>query len=368
MEKILVIDDEEALREMVVSALTHRGYEVFAAENGEEGFKLAREHLPDLILSDIMMSRMDGYTTLAALRKDPTTAAIPLIMMTGYPNQAGMRHCMDLGADDYLAKPFTVHELFASLDARLKKQRAVKEQAEKKLSELRANISLALPHELRTPLTGILGYAEILMTEGLSVSPEELREFGKAIYSSAERLHRLIENFLIHAQIELLLTDTEKVELMQMSRSEQTSETVRSCALEKARAYEREDDLAMQFEEGPAAIHDEYLKKITFELIDNAFKFSESGTPVKVHTSFDEDTFILMVQDEGRGMTMEQIQSVGAYMQFERKIHEQQGSGLGLSLAKRLTELHNGELQIQSKPNEGTTMLVKIPVCPAAAG
>ena len=107
MKKILVIDDEEWLREMIQLALRQRGFEVIEAANGADGIEKARKELPDLILCDINMGKVDGYLTLSSLRNEAPTAAIPFILMTGLADNAGMRHGMELGADDYLPKPFT---------------------------------------------------------------------------------------------------------------------------------------------------------------------------------------------------------------------------------------------------------------------
>src|SRR6266404_5072979 len=211
MKRILVIDDEEWLREMVHMALSQKGFEVLEAENGAAGIEVAQKALPDLVLCDVNMEKVDGYLTLSSLRNEPSTASIPFILMTGLADHAGMRHGMELGADDYLPKPFTIDALYAALDARLKKAQALRVEAEKKLSDLRDNISLMLPHELRTPLNGILAYGEILASEADTLPPGEVAEMGKLIYDSGKRLEHLVENFLIYAQIELLGADPQKV-------------------------------------------------------------------------------------------------------------------------------------------------------------
>src|SRR5437588_5387582 len=211
MKKILIIDDEEWLREMMLLALRQRGFEVIEAENGERGIELARKELPDLILCDVNMDKVDGYLTLSSLRSEPLTAAIPFILMTGLADQAGMRHGMELGADDYLPKPFTIEALYAAVDARLKKAQTLRKEAEQKLADLRDNISLMLPHELRTPLNGILAYGEILAADAATLPAREIAEMGQVIHDSGKRLERLIENFLIFAQLEILGTDPQKI-------------------------------------------------------------------------------------------------------------------------------------------------------------
>src|SRR5882672_1327517 len=137
MKRILVIDDEERLREMVLLALTQKGYEVIEAGNGAIGIEKAQSELPDLILCDVNMEKVDGYLTLSSLRNVPATASIPFILMTGLADNAGMRHGMELGADDYLPKPFTLDGLYAAVDARLKKAHTVRSQAERRLADLR---------------------------------------------------------------------------------------------------------------------------------------------------------------------------------------------------------------------------------------
>src|SRR5207245_476037 len=179
----------------------------------------ARKDVPVLIFCDVKREKMDGYGTLSAMRSEPATAAIPFILMTGLADNAGMRHGMELGADDYLPKPFTIDALYAAVEARLKKAQVLRQEAEKKLADLRDNISLMLPHELRTPLNGILAYGEILAADAGNLPAREIAEMGQVIHDSGKRLQRLIENFLIYAQLELISTDMQKVHALRKKRT-----------------------------------------------------------------------------------------------------------------------------------------------------
>src|SRR5207245_7153938 len=113
-------------------------------ERGEPRRAVGRADLPHLLICDAHMNDIDGYCTLDHLRKEPATAAIPLILITGDPNDAGRRQGMNLGADDYLHKPFTAPELYSAVNARLQKKQTLQQDAEQKLAELRSNITLAL--------------------------------------------------------------------------------------------------------------------------------------------------------------------------------------------------------------------------------
>src|SRR5438094_9707639 len=118
MPKILVIDDDAALREIIQLSLEHAGFEVIEADNGAHGVQQACAHLPDLILCDVRMDKMDGYRTLAALRQDSVTAPIPFILMTGQADTAGMRQGMELGEDAYFTKTYTSPQLLDTLNSR----------------------------------------------------------------------------------------------------------------------------------------------------------------------------------------------------------------------------------------------------------
>ena len=364
MKRILVIDDEEWLREMMRMALSQRGFEVAEAVNGVEGIELARRELPDLILCDVNMEKMDGYSTLSSLRGEPATASIPFILMTGLADQAGMRHGMELGANDYLPKPFTIEALYAAVDARLKQAKVVREEAERKLADLRDSISMMLPHEMRTPLNGILAYGEILVADSETLPPAEIAEMGQVIYDSGKRLERLIENFLIYAQLELLGSDPQNSLLRKQTAA--PAQLVEQHARGQAQLAKRPEDLILELADVPMPISEDYLAKIVDELVQNAFKFSPVNSPVHVALLDGPDSVALLVTDQGRGFSTDHITKVGAYMQFDRKMHEQQGLGLGLTISKRLTELHGGTIVIQSEKGSGTMVTMKFPKFAAA--
>jgi two-component system sensor histidine kinase/response regulator len=361
MKKILVIDDEEWLREMIHLALKQKGFDVIESSNGAEGIEKARNDLPDLILCDVNMEKVDGYLTLASLRNEAPTAAIPFILMTGLADNAGMRHGMELGADDYLPKPFTTDALYAAVEARLKKAQTVRDEAERKLAHLRDNISLMMPHEMRTPLNGILSNAELLASSAATLKTGEIAEIGQEIHNSSLRLERLIENFLIYAQLELIAADPQNVNALRIGKTEHSASLIREHATVQAAQAGRAKDLSLQINDLIVPMAAEYLAKITDELVQNAFKFSDAGTPVRVAFTESFNSILLSISDQGRGFSTEQIARVGAYMQFERKMNEQQGLGLGLTIAKRLVELHGGAISIEGKKGEGATILAKLP-------
>ncbi|MEG4004643.1 EAL domain-containing response regulator [Microcoleus sp. Pol11C1] len=128
MKKILVIEDEQVIRENILKLLKAEGFDVTGAENGAKGLYAAVSNLPDVIICDVMMPELDGYGVLMALRSNPVTATVPFVFLTGKADRSEMRQGMELGADDYLTKPFTKAELVGAISSRLKKQEAFAEQ------------------------------------------------------------------------------------------------------------------------------------------------------------------------------------------------------------------------------------------------
>ncbi|WP_341735600.1 MAG: EAL domain-containing response regulator [Microcoleus sp.] len=128
MKKILVIEDDRVIRENIIKILKFERFDAMGAENGMQGLSLAMSNLPDVILCDVIMPELNGYGVLMALRANPATATVPFVFLTGKTDRAEMRQGMELGADDYLTKPFTKAELVGAIASRLKKQEAFVEQ------------------------------------------------------------------------------------------------------------------------------------------------------------------------------------------------------------------------------------------------
>jgi signal transduction histidine kinase len=277
-----------------------------------------------------------------------------------------MREGMILGADDYLTKPFEIDELLDAVNVRLDRQAAHEEETEEKLNELRSNIILILPHEVRTPLVGLMGYADYLIDHLSELETEEISEMLKRIKKGGQRLYHLVENYLLYAQIEMLKTDKTTQEGLNEYYISMPKETIAQHASYAARNAKREKDLILTLSGAvEVQIAEESFAKIIEELFDNAFKFSKPNTPVTISAAPEANFYVLRVSDCGRGMTEKEIENIGAYMQFRRRLYEQQGSGMGLCLVRGLVDIFGGELDIQSVLGEKTTVTVKLPLKPA---
>ena len=360
MAKILVIEDEELIRDSLEDLLVFAGFDVITAENGEIGIYLANQKQPDLILCDVMMPVLNGYEVLEQIRKNKDLSTVPFLFLTSMMDRCSNRKGMSLGADDYLEKPCTKDELLTAIAVRLNKQQAINQRIEEKMNALRSSITLSLPHELQTPLSGIMGLSELMMLQSEEIIPSEVYEYAYGINRSAERLYRLIQNYLLYSKL-LLLKSQGQSRFLSTSDCN-SSMVVADICNRKSRAYERIEDLELDITDVDLAISYEDLVKIVDELLDNAFKYSANGTKVSVSGRLDGNQWILTIQDHGRGMTADQIANIGGYMQFNRQFHEQQGMGLGLILAKTLVKAYGGNSNIQSEENLGTKITIAIPL------
>lgn len=365
MKRILVVEDAHTLRKDIVEMLQFEGFEVDSAENGKDGLDLARTFKPDLIISDIMMPVMDGMRLLEEIRGDKEIATIPLIFLTARTDRVDMRQGMELGADDFVTKPFHAAELLATVHTQLKKQHVREQEAERRLEDLRGNIIIALPHELRTPLNAVLGFSELLQLDAETLSPERISDMAQHIHKAGKRIYALIDSYLLYAHLELMLTDPRRVAEARESTTVHPDRLIMISAQEMAEQHQRGDLVTVDLEPiDELAINDVFLKKMTDELIDNAFKFSPVDSPVSVTGRNTDPFYVITVEDKGFGMSADQITQIGAYMQFSRRILEQQGTGLGLVIVRRICDLHGGEFEIESEPGVITRVTLRLPKQP----
>ncbi len=350
MAKILIIEDDFEVIENLAELLELKGYEVLTASNGKIGIDLAISELPDLVISDIMMPETNGYDVLKAIKSYPSTYATPFIFLTAKAEDADRRSGMELGADDYLVKPFENDEVIKAIAANLKKYKNIRNHYETDLNELRTSIAKSLPHEFRTPLNSILGFSSLLLQSKDRLTPQDMDIMLNNIHESGVRLQHLIENYNFYVSIIGLKTCDYVKDGQEMFTSDQIN-TI-------ARRYNRENDINESIEHLNAKISGKHFIKIIEELADNAIKFSNPNTQIEI-TSQDKGKFVYYTFTNcGRGFTKEQVKQIGAFVQFERNQFEQQGLGLGLAIVKKIVSLYGGKFEIKSQPNDKTTVTV----------
>lgn len=361
-KKIVVIDDDETTLRTISRILETYDYVTFGAENGREGVELVTRTQPDIVICDVMMPGMNGYEVLLELRNHAGTATIPVLLLSARRDPAEIRHGMKLGADDYLTKPFSTEDLLRCIEVRIQQREKIVRQSSQQLEQLRRSIAMRLPHEFRTPLSSIIVFGELLAGDYDSLSREQAMEMIATIVSSGHRLSALVENFIYLARLEIMAGQPATKEELTSFPLPGCDAIIAEASKHQVLIYGNFHLLTMNLAPVTLCISDAYLRKIIAELVSNACKFSMPKSAIAITGEIQRNFYIISITDEGRGMKPEQISNIGAYMQFDRDRHEQQGQGLGLEIAKRITELHGGSLAIKSAPNEGTTVQIFLPL------
>jgi two-component system, sensor histidine kinase and response regulator len=369
MARLVVIDDDQAFLEMLRDILVTEGYEVRAAADGSTGLALAREWKPDVVLCDLHMEGLSGHDVLRVLRQDPSTASVPVMFVTGDSGDAVQRQTMELGADDFIGKPFQSAELVKAIQARLARREQIRRETERRLADLREGIMHSVPHEFLTPLTAVIGLSSLLVDEGSGFPSEAAYEAATGILAAGRRLHHLVEKFLLFTELELLVRSPDVKAGRQAPRPTVDAATVVAEAAQRwASLADRGADLEVS---APGPMHvrmsRDHLTALVGELVENACTFSSPRTPVRVTLARRRDGCFLTVENQGRGMTREQIEGLGAFVQFDRRRMEQPGTGLGLAIVVRIAELAGGAARIESVEGKSTTAIVRLPSAEAAA-
>ena len=368
MAKILIIEDDAAMREETLRWLTLEAHDVLSAENGVSGVKHAFAYQPNLIICSISLPQLDGYSVLAEIRANPATVDIPFIFLTTTDDYQERRERATFETDSYIAKPFTPPQLLEAVQSRLKKK-AAQEQAQQhqinQLTEalaqeheqrlLKVKLVAMFAHDFRNPLTSILS------------SNSLLHDFGDLMDASRRTVHKN----RIDASVWRLLQMLD--EMVLISQLESTKPELKLEPLNVGQFFQR---IAEEFQ----AIHEDYhilfesrfsqiimidprlLQQIAANLISNAIKYSPEGNEVHITLDKDNEQFLLVVQDHGIGIpAADQIHLFEAF-QRGSNVADVVGTGLGLAIVKQAVELHRGSIQFDSKIGVGTTITVIIPI------
>lgn len=352
---ILIIDDNNELRNIVSEALGLEGFNVIEASDGLLGIEQAKKYKPDLILCDIVMPEIDGYEVKRQLGNDIGTMLIPFVFLTAVAEQHQVRKGMETGADDYLVKPIRLEELLSTIEVRLKKYENINLTINDRIDIFKNRIVSVLPHELLTPLNGILGFSSIIKDDKGTLSRREIRDFAIAIEESGNRLHHLITNYLKYTTIKI------NKEAVFVKSSVKTNEIITNISRVTAQVYNRPNDVGLDLENTSLMIDRSDFEYVINEIVDNAFKFSSPGTIVKVESKTLGDFFYIIITDNGIGFPIDNLYDIGAFNQFNREELEQQGFGLGLITSMLVVQRYNGSLKI-NKLKAGTEVNIKLPV------
>jgi len=352
---ILIVDDEPALLLGLAATIRRQGYSVITAVDGNDGLRKAREALPDLILSDVMMPPPNGFELRRLMSLDSDLASIPFIFLTARSNVEDRVSGIREGADDYITKPFVTEELLARIEAvfrRVKTEQArgreqMKTIAQQDLNNLRNEILQNFHHELRTPLTNILMPLELAANNRFS-GPEEQSKFINIALSNADRLESLVTDLIVLSNIDHgnlnTIRQTIDVDLHILAPVRKRLERYRTKELEFLTDISQEGKIT--------APRREFIHAVV-HLMDNAFKFSFDKGQVSLNVRPGSNGGVdIMVQDEGPGISTELREKIFErfYQASQGDSREYEGLGVGLNIARAVFQSLKGNVEVLDSP------------------
>lgn len=361
---ILVVENDINLLEGIRTILALEHYDVLTAEDGEEALAHLRRMpvLPDVIVSDIMMPRMDGLQLLGEIRKNVAWLGIPVIFLTARSERADIMYGKRLGVDDYLVKPFDAEDLLVAIESRLKRHQLLRKAKTEEVTDIKRKILTILNHEFRTPLTFLVAYTDMLTEQENHSQQGDTALFLHGINVGALRLRRLIENF-IHL-VEMETGDAERMfEMRKMPLMHLRDVLNTACDALSEYYPERRFDVNVA-DVLPGIVADPiYLGTAITHLLDNAQKFSHPHQPIVLSAYEDGEFVIIEVMDHGRGIDpTEQARIWESFYQINRAVYEDQGAGSGLAIVRGVARLHGGMVTLDSEPGKGSTFKLHLPI------
>ena len=362
-ERILIVDDNLEMRRYLARLLQRR-WQVETVSEGAAALERIRGHRPDLVVADIMMPRMDGLEMVRALRSNPATSEIPVLLLSARAGANASADGLHAGAADYLRKPFHQPELIARIEARLAQvkqraaERSAREQAERDV-RARDEFFAALAHELRSPMMSIFLWSEALRAKTLS--HRQRTEAVDAMELAARTLRRLAEDLHDVARAasgEIRVQRRRFAALTPLVAA--ATEAFAPAAAEKSLTLRT----ALEHDSGPVLIDAERMQQIVSNLLSNAIRYTPPGGWIEVHCGRRADTVEIRVRDCGRGIARDALPHVfERYWRGAAARDDDGGLGLGLAIVRQLIELQDGQIEAVSEGEGcGATFIVRVPV------
>ena len=360
--RILVVDDEPRNVLLLQDLLESRGYTVWTAADGRQGLAVARERSPDVMLLDVMMPGLSGFDMCRQLKADPSTAMIPVLLVTSLNAREDRLAALGAGANDFITKPIDTGDLLLRVRNAVTTKRLHDEVTSqfRKLQELEASrdtLTHMVVHDLRSPLTGLQGYLDLLRVAVAAGSNDEVLEFARDAHAIAGQLREMISQVLDVSRLEsgdmpLSLGDTDLVELL-------------SAAV--ASLGPPPDGIGIVYEtvQQPFVVpcDRDVVTRVVANLVGNAFKFAPRRGEVRIGLEGWDGVVRVTVTDNGPGVDPEYRKVI-----FEKfgqaplgRAGKARSTGLGLTFCKLAVEAHGGKIGVEASNGGGARFWIELP-------
>lgn len=345
--RILAVDDDERNLALLTAKLEREGYELDTAGNGIEALRKVADFRPDLIIMDVMMPQMDGHEALRHLKSREETRYIPVIMLTGRAEIEDKVLGFEVGAEDYINKPYSLQEVAARVKSLLRMRALQTKLRETEKVAALGNMVDGIAHEIRNPLTAIGGMARRLY-EG--ETDQQHKEYAQWIIRSVERLERMLQRIDEYKRI--LVSTLERGDINKAV--EASVKDIRDII----DSHNRKITVQMNLMPDPPPVNYDYgnMRTALMNILQNSVEAIPGEGEITVETLPAEDAILIKVTDTGVGMAKEEIRKI--FNPFQSSKFE--GAGLGLTITYRIIQDHGGEIEVESEKGKGTSVIVKL--------
>ncbi len=353
--KILLVDDNPINLQLLVDLLENV-FEVFITNNPMEVIDLAEKIIPDLILLDIYMPGKDGYQLFDELKQNNITKDIPIIFITAKSETEDIIKGFNLGAVDYVTKPFNMYEVQARVKRHVELKKAKEEIV--KINKIKEKFFSIIAHDLKSPLASFSNSLEILDDSFYEMTDYDKKQMISSILKTSKNLYNLLNNLLIWSQ-----SQTGRIEFSpQLNNIREIIEN--QLALLESQIKNKEITIVKNYGDDLVFADSKMLDTIIRNLVSNSIKFSRNGSKIYISTEKIDKDIIISIKDEGVGMSKEVQEKLFKINNLHTSLGVQgeKGTGLGLLICKEFVDIHKGEIWLESEPNKGTTFFVKIPI------
>jgi signal transduction histidine kinase/predicted metal-dependent phosphoesterase TrpH len=365
--KILIVDDEKDLVEMLAYNLGRKGYRTIKAYDGFEAWQKIESEVPDLLILDLMIPNLDGWEFCRLARRSQNKAVkeTGILMLTARAMPEDRVYGLEIGADDYLTKPFSLNELILRVEKLMEKRKAISQLTEEIESlhssmETKESNLRRIAHDLKSPLISIGFSAKRMLRKEQN---DETSGTLKSIFDSSLHLTRWIdETLFFHDFSESKWQEQMKVVDVK-SLVQQTIDLLKESASEKGIDIEFKVSRSTQ----KISCHESSMYRALVNLLSNALKYTPRGGKVEVALI----TYInkrgtgvmeISIKDNGIGICEEDLEKIFEPYYRGKNISTEEGKGIGLSFVKEVVDLHGGKILVQSEPNKGSTFSILLPI------
>ena len=361
--RILVVDDDRIIVEILSQSLSLAGYQVATAADGQEGLTLARELKPDLILLDVMMPKLDGYSVCSQLKQDPETQLIPIIILTALTDRDDKLKALEVGADEFIRKPPDRQELLIRIKSLLRTKKLYMQvqssrEGLRELEQTKHDLTHMIVHDMRGPLSSLISNLNLLLDEAPPPAREMQEKLLKNSLLTGQRIMTMLEAMLDVQRIE---AGRMPVELQPMYIDQIIDEAVQSVRplLHKGRV---QIDTNTSQPASLVMLDRELVTRLVNNLLFNAIKFSPDGGRIGLWTQITPKWVIINVADQGPGIPKEHREHIfEKYTQLEPGGHRK-GLGLGLAFCKMAASAMGGSIWIEEMSNAGALFRCALPL------